>query len=97
MDSLSTMKLLLQEAWPHLLAKRIKANDDIVPSGCVHVISLSPGEGLVWNTLTKSRVKEEVIFIKSEDIEELKINSLFMVGLGSMHTVFAGQLASVHR
>ena len=79
MDSLTTMKLLLQQAWPHLLAKRIKADDDIVPSGCVHLISISPGEGLVWNTPTKSKVNEEVVFIKSEDIEELNFHSLFTV------------------
>ena len=78
-DSLTTMKLLLKQAWPHLLAKRIKADDDIVPSGCVHVIGTSPGKGLVWNTLTKSKVNEEVVFLKSEDIDELKICSLFTV------------------
>lgn len=60
-----------------MLAKRIKADDNVVPTGCVHVISTSPGEGLVWNTLTKSQVTEEVIFIKSDDIEKLKIGPLF--------------------
>ena len=64
----------------HLLAKRNKSDDGFVPSGCIHVINTRPGEGLVWNTLMKNQVIEEIVSMKSEDIECLKASLLFKVG-----------------
>ena len=82
------MKSLLLKTWPHLLAKRIKSDDGFVPSGCIHVINTRPGEGLVWNKPAKSQVAEEIIFMKSEDIEGLKFFSLFKVS--SSMAIFCG-------
>jgi hypothetical protein len=76
-DALSTVKSLLQKAWPHLLVKRLKPAEIVVPSGCVHMISTRSDEGLVWNTLSRTQVTEEIFFMKPE---ELRMNSIFEVG-----------------
>ena len=78
-DALRTIKVLLQKTWPHLLTKRVKAEDyHVVPSGCVHMIAVSPTEGLVWNDINH-RVVEEVNFLKAEEIVALQTCSLFKV------------------
>jgi hypothetical protein len=76
-DALSTVKSLLQNAWPHLSVERLKPAEIVVPSGRVHMISTCSDEGLVWNTLSRTQVTEEVFFMKPE---ELKIISVFEVG-----------------
>ena len=71
--SLKAIKLLLQNTWPQLVAKRVKAEDySTTPYGCVHLIDIKPSEGLVWNTLLESQITEEVKFITSEE------NTLFL-------------------
>ena len=75
--SLSMIKLLLQKAWPHLLIK-LKSGDYDVPKGHVHIMSINPSEGLVWKTLQKSQVIEEINFVKTEVIKNLTID-LFKV------------------
>ena len=77
-NSLSTIKLLLQRTWPHLLVK-LKTGDYNFPCDHVYMMNVSPSEGLICKTLQKSQVIEEVYFIRSEDIENLKICSLFKV------------------
>ena len=77
--SLSMIRSLLQKAWPHLLLK-LKAGGYNVPYGDVYLMSIDPSEGLVWKTLQKSQVIEEVInFVNTEVIEKLKIDLLFKV------------------
>ena len=77
--SLSMIRSLLQKAWPNLLLK-LKAGGCNVPYGDVHLMSIDPSEGLVWKTLQKSQVIEEVInFVNTEVIEKLKIDLLFKV------------------
>lgn len=79
-DALSTVKLLLQRTWPQLLARRFRTEDYIVvPFGCIHLIDLNPTEGLVWSTLSKNQVIDEVNFIKIEEIDALKVQTLFKV------------------
>ena len=66
------MKTLLQEAWPHLLTKRIKAGDiTVVPSGCVHLLAVTSTEGLKCDTLSRSETIETIIFLTAELIDEL--------------------------
>ena len=74
------MKNLLHQAWPQLLMKRIKADDyKALPAGCVHLMSVSPTEGLVWSTLSKNEVVKEINFIRVESIDSFDYISLFKV------------------
>lgn len=50
-----------------------------MPSGHVHVICSDTGKGLVWSTLSKGEATHEATLIKIEDLEALKIHSLFKV------------------
>ena len=74
-DAFGTLKSLLTHQI--LLAEQNKSDDGFVPSGCIHVINTRPGEGLVWNTLAKNQVIEEIFSMKSEG---LKASFLFKVG-----------------
>ena len=75
--SLSMIRLLLQKAWPYILIK-LKSGDYNVPNGHVHIMSTNSTEGLVWKTLKKSQVLEEVNFVTTEVIKKIKID-LFKV------------------
>ena len=51
------------------------------------MMSVSPSEGLVCKTLQKSQVIEEVYFIRAEDIENLKMCTIFKVNTIQNNTV----------
>ena len=74
------MKGLLQEAWPHLLTKKIKPEDTtIVPSGCVHLLAITSSEGLKCESLLRSETIERIVFLNAQQIEELTSDVLFKV------------------
>ena len=69
---MKVVRSLLQEAWPHLLTKRIKAGDNgVVPSGCVHLLAVTSVEGLKCDNLSRSETIERIVFLTSELIDEL--------------------------